>query len=116
MSVRERRRRAAIAAILVRFALVPAAYGVLLPAVRMYLVIRQEPIVVSVRIAQNNAMTTHHKLVQMAAGRMERSVLLIRFAAAVSVFLVALINIITIILAKTIVRQTADFMEMTVVQ
>ena len=116
MSVRALKQHAAIAAILVRFAHAPVGYGALLPAVRMYLVIRQEPIVVSVRMVQNNAMTTHHKLVQMAAGRMERSVLLIRFAAAVSVFLVALINIITIILAKTIVRQTADFMEMTVVQ
>ena len=116
MSARERRRRAAIAAILVRFAHAPVVYGDLLPAVRLCPVIRQKPIAVSVRMAQNNVVPTHHKPVQMAAGRMERSVLRIRFAAAANVFHVALINMSTIILANTIVRQTVDLMEMTVAQ
>ena len=117
MSAREQRRCAAItAAISVRFAHAPVAFGDLLPAVRLCPVIRQEPIAVSVRMVHNDVIFTHHKPVQMAAGRMDRSALRIKSAAAANVFHVALINIITIILAKTIVRQTVDLMEMTVAQ
>ena len=60
-------------------------YGALLPAVRLCPVIRQEPIAVSVRMAQNNAMAENYKPVQMAAGRTDRNVQQIRFAAAVRV-------------------------------